>query len=66
MLSTGLSASFAVSSFISMIDIKMDWSKHQSRMPIIEEKATYTLEQAIEDYAQWNEVFNPSQNGPDI
>lgn len=32
-------------------------------MPIIEEKATYTLEQAIEDYAQWNEVFNPHRTG---
>lgn len=66
MLSTGLSASFAVSSFISMIDRKMDWSKHQSRMSISREKATCTLEQAITDYAPWNEVFNLSQNGPDI
>lgn len=32
-------------------------------MPIIEEKATYTLEQAIEDYAQWNEFFNPHRTG---
>lgn len=56
-LSTGLSASFAVSSFISMIDRKMDWSKHQSRMSISREKATCTLEQAITDYSPWNEVF---------
>lgn len=46
-----------------MIDIKMDWSKHQSRMPIIEEKADYPLEQAIEDYALWNESINPHRAG---
>lgn len=28
-------------------------------MPIIEEKAAYSLEQAITDYAQWNESINP-------
>lgn len=28
-------------------------------MPIIEEKAGCSLEQAITDYAPWNEVFNP-------
>lgn len=48
-----------MSSFIPVIDIKMDWSKHQSRMPIIEEKAGCSLEQAITDYAQWNESINP-------
>lgn len=48
-----------MSSFIPMIDIKIDWSKHQSRVPIIEEKAGCSLEQAITDYAPWNEVFNP-------
>ena len=47
-----------MSSFISMIDRKMDWSKLQSRMSISREKATCTLEQAITDYAPWNEVFN--------
>lgn len=41
----------------------MDWSKHQSRMPIIEEKADYPLEQAIEDYALWNESINPHRAG---
>lgn len=41
----------------------MDWSKHQSRMPIIEEKADYPLEQAITDYALWNEIFNPHRTG---
>lgn len=48
-LSEGLNAIFAVSSFISMIDMKMDWSEHQSKIPIIEEKADYPLEQAIAD-----------------
>ena len=28
-------------------------------MPIIEEKVAYSLEQAITDYAQWNESINP-------
>lgn len=41
----------------------MDWSKHQSRMPIIEKKADYLLEQAIEDYALWNESINPHRAG---
>lgn len=41
----------------------MDWSKHQSRMPIIEEKADYPLEQTIEDYALWNESINPHRAG---
>lgn len=48
-----------MSGFISMIDRKMDWSKHQSRMSISREKATCTLEQATTDYAPWNEDFNP-------
>lgn len=32
-------------------------------MPIIEEKADYPLEQAIEDYALWNESINPHRAG---
>lgn len=32
-------------------------------MPIIEEKVAYSLEQAITDYAQWNESINPHRTG---
>lgn len=52
-----------MSVFISMIDTKMDWSKYKSRMPIIEENAACSLEQAITDYALWNESINPHRTG---